>query len=84
MKIIRRKVSRVGAIGKSSKKDRISKSKPRVKRSGVSRMSVVIENPVSVAPMARMKQMAQEAMKAKGMTEKDVRKILGMKKYEQD
>lgn len=63
-----------------------SRIKPKIKRIEVNRMSVVIERPTPsiIAPMARMKQMAQEAMKAKGMTEKDVRKILGIKKYEQD
>jgi len=58
--------------------------KPRINRIGVSRMSVVIEKPVAMGTMARMRQIAQEAMKVKGMTEKDVRKILGIKKYEQD
>jgi len=57
------------------------KVKPKLWRGGV-KMNVVVESPIKIGTMAKMRQMAQEAMKAKGMNEKDVRKILGIKKYE--
>jgi len=47
-------------------------------------MNVILEKPVVIAPMARMKQMAQEAMLKKGLTGNDVRKMIGIKRYEQE
>ena len=53
------------------------------KKGGI-KMNVTLEKPVVIAPMARMKQMAQEAMLKKGLTGNDVRKMIGIKRYEQE
>lgn len=84
MKVIRYKTSRIkGKFAVSCNKCKRKKN-VRLWKGGVCKMSAVIEKPVKMGAMARMKQMAQEGMKANGMTEKDVRKILGIQKYEQD
>lgn len=62
----------------------ISRTKPKVKRNEVIKMNVAIEKPTIMGPMARMKKMSLEAMKEKGLTYKDVIKMIGIEKYEED
>lgn len=42
------------------------------------------ESQPKLPPMTRMKQMAQETMQKKGLTEKDIRKLIGIKRYEKE
>ena len=84
MKIIRlSKVKVKTKINGYKCKSRV-KTKVKLWKGGVNRMSVVVEKPVVLAPMAKMKQMAQKAMKAKGLTGGDVRRMIGIKRYEQE
>lgn len=89
MKMIRYKVSKASRVSRINKKISGNKSgiKLENKRIGVSRMSVTMEKPVDISPVARMKQMklmTQEVMKAKGLDITDIRKMIGIKRYEQD
>lgn len=45
-------------------------------------ISTTNKSKVELPPMSRMKQMAQEAMQKKELTEKDIRKLIGIKRYE--
>ncbi|KJS90112.1 hypothetical protein [Desulfosporosinus sp. BICA1-9] len=47
-------------------------------------ISTINESQIKLPPMTRMKQMAQEAMQKKGLTEKDIRKLIGIKRYEKE
>lgn len=76
-KIKHSKVKRIRPKRNSSKKIKLWKG-------GVKMNAIVEEKPVILAPMARMKQMAQEAMMKKGLTGKDVRKMIGIKRYEEE
>lgn len=47
-------------------------------------ISTANKSQVKLPPITRMKQMAQEAMQKKGLTEKDIRKLIGIKRYEKE
>ncbi|MCB8814755.1 hypothetical protein [Desulfosporosinus shakirovi] len=44
-------------------------------------ISTANKSQVKLPPMDRMRQMAQEAMQKKGLTERDIRKLIGIKRY---
>lgn len=47
-------------------------------------ISTANKSKVQLPPISKMKQMAQEAMQKKGLTEKDIRKLIGIKRYEKE